>query len=82
MQIDKWYHLYGRKDDVVLEEVPKPETERRKGWWITPQNMNKSNGMISTALYYYPKCSVCGGNANFTNFCPNCGADMREEGDE
>ena len=25
MVIDKYYHLHGRKDDVVLEEIPKPE---------------------------------------------------------
>lgn len=25
MRIDKYYHLYGRKDDVVFEEVPNPE---------------------------------------------------------
>lgn len=22
MKIDKWFHLYGRKDDIVFEEVP------------------------------------------------------------
>ena len=26
MKIDKYFHLYGRKDDVVFEEIPKPET--------------------------------------------------------
>ena len=26
MKIDKYYHLYGRKDDVVFEEIVKPET--------------------------------------------------------
>lgn len=25
MKLDKYYHLYGRKDDVVFEEVPNPE---------------------------------------------------------
>ena len=54
------------------------QLERKKGVWI-PQNHNKTNGMVSTAVYYYPKCSVCGQYANYTNFCPNCGADMREE---
>ena len=52
--------------------------ERKKGEWI-PQNHNKTNGMASTAVYYYPKCSACGHCANYTNFCPNCGADMRGE---
>lgn len=26
MKIDKYFHLYGRKDDVVFEEIPEPET--------------------------------------------------------
>ena len=56
-------------------ERGKAEAQRKKGKWI-PQNLNKSDGMISTAVYYYPKCSVCGANANYTNFCPNCGAEM------
>lgn len=59
---------------ICHEEHP----ERKKGKWI-PQNLNKSDGMISTAVYYYPKCSVCGANANYTNFCPNCGAEMLTE---
>ena len=50
--------------------------ERKKGKWI-PQNYNKTNGFVSTAVYYYPACSVCGLCANYTNYCPNCGADMR-----
>lgn len=25
MKVDKYYHLYGRKDDVVFEEVPNPK---------------------------------------------------------
>ena len=62
---------------TVLDAQPTIEPERKKGQWI-PQNLNKSDGMISTAVYYYPKCSVCGANANYTNFCPNCGAEMTE----
>ena len=58
---------------TVLSEVVKQESKRGK--WI-PQNHNKTNGRISTAVYYYPKCSVCGLCANYTNFCPNCGARM------
>lgn len=56
------------------------KNERPKGYWI-PQNHNKTNGMVSTLVYYYPKCSVCGHCANYTNFCPNCGADMRGDGE-
>lgn len=63
-----------RPDDCPLDEQP----ERKTGEWI-PQNLNKSNGFASTAVYYFPKCSICGYSAKHTNFCPNCGADMRGE---
>ena len=61
--------------DMAIEAI---KNKRPKGHWI-PQNHNKTNGMVSTLVYYYPKCSVCGHCANYTNFCPNCGADMRGE---
>lgn len=52
--------------------------ERKKGAWI-PQNYSKTNGTAFPAVYYYPKCSVCEQYGNYTNFCPNCGADMMSE---
>ena len=64
-----------------LKSLPSAQPKRKPGRWI-PQNHNKVNGMTSTAVYYYPKCSVCGCCANYTNFCPGCGADMRGEQDE
>lgn len=63
----------------VIERQPTIE-ERKTGKWI-PQDNNKTNGMASTLVYYYPKCSVCGHCDNYTNFCPNCGADLRKDGD-
>lgn len=82
MEKAQWYNNADR--DEIAEELvlnaPTIEPQCKKGTWI-PQNLNKSDGMISTAVYYYPKCSVCGANANYTNFCPNCGADMREDGE-
>lgn len=37
---------------------------------------------IRHASHFY-RCSVCGEDTiGETNFCPNCGADMRKEGDE
>lgn len=60
--------------EVLVGELP----ERKTGFWI-PQDFNKSDGMKTTAVYYCPKCSVCGHAAMPTNFCPNCGSDMRGE---
>ena len=65
----------------VLDEQPTIEPEREKGEWI-PQDHNKHHGMISTTVYCFPRCSVCGESANYTSFCPNCGADMRGEQDD
>lgn len=77
MKIDKYFHLYGRKDDVVLEEIEEPEL-RRKGKWIE----DGYNG-------YKAVCSECGEPcASYVmgkprdNFCKWCGADMRGDKDE
>ena len=32
MKIDKWFHLYGRKDDVVFEEVPFENLPSAEQW--------------------------------------------------
>ena len=65
----------GEMEDISL---PSARPERKKGKWI-PQDHNKTNGIASTLVYYYPKCSVCGHCDDYTNFCSNCGADMRGE---
>ena len=64
-----------------IRKLPSAQPERKKGKWI-PQDHNKSNGMVSTLVFYYPKCSECGHSGNYTNFCPRCGADMRGDDDE
>ena len=64
-----------------IKDLPSAQPERKKGKWI-PQDHNKTNGIASTLVYYYPKCSVCGHCDNYTNFCSNCGADMRGEQDD
>ena len=63
-----------------VKEQPTIEPERKTGRWI-PQDFNQSDGTKSTLVYYYPKCSICGCCANYTNFCPNCGAYMKGEGE-
>lgn len=69
-------HIWDTADiEVWVNDLPPAQPERKKGRWI-PQDFNKSDGMITTAVYYYPKCSLCGWTSNYTNFCPNCGADM------
>ena len=56
------YPLEGRANP---DTCWKYEEERQHGEW--EQILPFSTG----------KCSFCGNVANITNFCPNCGADMR-----
>lgn len=46
MKVDKYYHMYSRKNDVVLEQVPAPEqhwipiherTPDHSGWYLATQ---------------------------------------------
>ena len=45
-----------------------------KGHWIS----NETKG-IRFPMWCRYKCSRCGRDADHTDFCPNCGADMRGE---
>ena len=69
----------------AIKRAPTIEPERKKGKWEMLQIT------INPPVY---KCSVCGGHAlqivtgclinrhleaSLTDFCPNCGADMRGE---
>ena len=57
----------------------KADYERKTGKWI-PQDYNQRHGNISTTVYYYPKCSVCGCSGDYTDaFCKSCGARMEGE---
>lgn len=58
--------------DKVLENVPPAQPERIRGRWIEKPHVH--------GVAY---CSLCDYelHTNDTNFCPNCGADMRGEQD-
>ena len=54
-----------------IDEEPTIEPQRMRGRWI-----DKSEGRIEGA---WPYCSVCDDmSVERFDFCPNCGADMRE----
>ena len=54
---------------ATIDDMPTIEPERKKGEWIyTP----------TEPLGY--TCSVCKKGSCRFNFCPHCGADMREKG--
>ena len=69
---DELFEVYEEK----LRELPPAQPERIKGRWIS------ADAIFGGEPFY---CSECGENTRDTvmgkprwNFCPNCGADMRE----
>ena len=65
---------------MALRDTP---SAQKKGHWADGKRM-KMDG----TYYWFRQCSVCDYERNDddsdkdTNFCPNCGADMREEATE
>ena len=59
-----------------LKTLPAAQPERKKGLWI--YYPKASGSVTSTAVYFLPVCSECGCEHPIANYCPNCGADMRE----
>ena len=61
-----------------LKKLPSAQPERKTGRWIPHEDEDGE--------YYGDKCSECGEwyvmPYGKTNFCPNCGANMRGEQDE
>lgn len=66
-----------------IREMLESEPERKKGQWY------KANGVMPPEHFGRHRCSICDAFAmhdwkhhreELTDFCPNCGADMR--GDE
>ena len=65
--ITSWADAYNECADIV-NDMPTIEPQRIRGRWKT----FGWNGV-------YCECSECGNTCSYQfNFCPNCGADMRE----
>lgn len=64
------YKLFER----VLKEQPSAQPQRMKGRWVPHKSVF---GGLGERVY---ACERCEYNIGFhkVNFCPNCGADMRE----
>ena len=63
---------------LALRAIPTADVvERKKGKWICYPKASRS--VKSTAVHIFPVCSECGREYPVTNYCPNCGADMRGE---
>lgn len=66
---EKWIRVSEVRESLL--NMPSAEPERKKGKWIIDRHGNWA-------------CDQCGNdpyhcNMENMNFCPNCGADMREE---
>ena len=56
-----------------IEQLPPAQPERKKGRWI-----NRSLNILYPEWERYT-CSVCGKHSDNYDYCPNCGADMRQK---
>lgn len=78
---DKWFNWL-QKACMRLAELPPVTPTRPKGKWIRWQRKIVFDD-CSTSYIPHCKCSECAVHYNphssrFMNFCPHCGADMRE----
>ena len=74
-QIQSVWKLLDKKQKE-LYVLPSAQPERKKGKWIRQDNKGKP-------LYCWYQCSRCGAViGGKTNFCSECGKDMREVDDE
>ena len=71
------WELNGTEIREALDTVPSVTPKRKRGKWI--DETFKPWGLV-----YHPyRCDQCGEHSEAdSNFCPNCGADMRGEQDE
>ena len=62
----------------ALEDFPAADVrEVARGKWI---DVRYDDDELVGGWYTIPKCSVCEEEAPYkSNFCPNCGAEMRED---
>lgn len=79
----------------AIEQLPPSQPERKKGEWIPVDSYSAFGGDDATwmahgnpvAFYYCSECkeqAYAGedGESLLTDYCPNCGADMRGEQDD
>ena len=59
----------------AVNNLPSAQPEPKEGEW---EQVSAQRYFMSASYFY--RCSACGiNNVRNTNFCPNCGADMRGE---
>lgn len=78
-----WVDQYGdvhTPDEIpeyrAIEALPSAQPERKRGKWIDYANSHCECSVCHTKWSYFQNEVEC------FEFCPNCGADMREVDDE
>lgn len=75
--IDQLHQSYNLLDaEQRLEDLSSVQPERKKGEWTIDKDCEGKSRTVT--------CNLCGYeefNWHNPNFCPNCGADMRNESD-
>ena len=76
-EVKKWYDIMGI-DDCIDNNVPTADVrENVRGEWIEDKKAEQEHQLIFHKVW---TCSQCGERQcrpKGSNFCPNCGADMR-----
>lgn len=64
-------HMTSKMRNIICKVETMPSADRPQGEWVEQED----------DYYHYWECSECGmgvGLDDIRNYCPNCGADMRE----
>lgn len=72
------YDRFAKVEELVweIEGLPPEQPERKRGKWIDYVNSHCECSVCHTEWSYFQNETEC------FEFCPNCGADMREVDDE
>ena len=77
-------HMMLSKEKVLLindlEKLPSAQPERARGTWMPDTMCYYEERFICSECKGNYKVDTCMGNPMW-NFCPNCGADMRQKGE-
>ena len=66
-------------DRQTILNLPSAQPERKKGRWMSHYDYCKKHELLPSGLVAMWWCDICGqGVEHPTNFCPNCGAKMKE----